>query len=276
VELPTPAVFSLTELRVELRDMNCWICGRPADSGEHKIKRSLLVKVFGPGPYHGPNELLHVIGSESRAIKGPGARQLKFEDAICSKCNSTGTQAFDNAYDKFTDYVIANATTVVARRVVDFADVFGSDFATKQRDLYKYFVKLFGCHLRVAGHPVPPDRWRLLPLDYFQTGLVITFTVNEDKLPMFNSSIGCPAGLGDLYTTQRNLTQKDDPQFAWSIYFAYLHVFFWYDWTPIGPTGARWTADSQYIYLGWMTPLNPEQRAKLAANIARDHASDSP
>ena len=258
------------------RDMKCWICGRHADSGEHKIKRSLLVKEFGAGPYHGENELLHVIGDQKRTVQGPGAKQLKYEDAICSNCNSTGTQAFDIAYDQFTDYVMSNATTVVARRVVDFADVFGSDFGTKQAELYKYFVKLFGCHLRVAGHPVPPDLRRLLALDYFQTELVLTFTANEDKVPMFNSSIGCPAGLGDLYTTERNLTLKDDPKFIWSLYFAYLHIFFWYDWPPIGPTGAPWTANSQYIYLGWMTPLDPEQRANLAANTAKVRASDSP
>src|SRR5713101_1368439 len=125
--------------------MNCWICGGSADSGEHKIKRSLLVKVFGAGPYHGPKELLHMIGGEIRPLKGPGAKQLKYENVICATCNNTGTQRFDNAYDAFTRYIMENCSTVAARRVVDFADAFGAEFESKQVDLYKYFVKIFGC-----------------------------------------------------------------------------------------------------------------------------------
>jgi hypothetical protein len=96
-------------------------------------------------------------------VQGPFASTLSAPEMlqIYSECNNTGTQAFDTAYDKFTDYIIANATTIVARRVVDFEDIFGSDFETKEDKLYKVARKAVRLPARVAGHAVPPDLWRL-------------------------------------------------------------------------------------------------------------------
>lgn len=247
--------------------MKCWICGSPADSSEHKIKRKLLVDLFGAGPYHGPHEMLHSIGGQFVPLKGPGAKQMKYENVICARCNSTGTQPFDQAYDLYCRHVIDNADVIIARRVIDFADIFGPQWAQQQANVFKYFAKLFGCHLRSVGRAVPADLWRLLNLEQFVTALRLTFTVNEDKVAMFRSSVGCPVGIGDLGTTERNLHAQDDPRYVWSSYFAYLHVFFWYDWYPTGPVGPSWSADSQYLYLGWMAPLDADQRARFLANL---------
>lgn len=244
--------------------MNCWICGALANTGEHKIKKSLLVALHGRGPYHAGKELLHVCDnvSNARRLLGPDADQAKFRHVLCSKCNNETSQAFDNAYEAFHRYILNSETLVVARRVVDFVDVYGSVFERFQRDLYKYLVKLFGCCLAQNGCQVPADLRALLDLEQFRTKLRITFAVNEDALPIPEVQ-NRPVGIGPLVTTQKNAKTKTDPRYVWSVYFSFLHIVMWYDWMPDGPYGTVWTADSRYLYLGWLAPLDPKTRDEL-------------
>jgi hypothetical protein len=38
---------------IELKPGRCWWCGAPADSREHKMKRSDIVREYGKPPYTG-------------------------------------------------------------------------------------------------------------------------------------------------------------------------------------------------------------------------------
>jgi hypothetical protein len=61
---PTDARPTVARVRaaesVELVQGSCWWCGAPADSREHKLKRSDLVREYGTPPYGGMRTLARV------------------------------------------------------------------------------------------------------------------------------------------------------------------------------------------------------------------------
>ena len=246
--------------------MNCWICGKPAETAEHKVKKSLLVALHGKGPYKGDDAMSHVKDLKAHDLQGPNSDRVKYSACLCADCNNRRTQPFDFAYDQFFQFVIKHEETILKHRVIDFGDVYGASFEIGQRNLFKYFVKLFGCDLAHGGFPIPHDLRLLLDQDQFLTCLSITFAVNEDKL-LLPGPAGRPVGIGDLNTSYRNLSHKDDPKYRWHTYFSFLHTFYWYFIEPDGPYGAKWIADSRYLYLGSYYSLTPEQRDDIKKRI---------
>lgn len=238
------------------------MCGASADTGEHKIKKSLLVELHGNAAYVGANAMAHVKDGQVRSLQGPGSDLVKYKKCLCSACNNSRSQPFDRAYDKFVKFVIDREDEIVERRVIDFADVYGNSFPEEQTNLYKYFVKLFGCDLSSHGLPVPQDLKELLDKKQFKTRLRITFAVNEDKL-VFGGAEHCPVGIGGLNFWPADANVDDERSYSWSTYFSFLHICFWYAMAPTGPLGSIWTANAQWIYLGWLRPLSPEQRQEF-------------
>src|SRR4051794_9915286 len=95
----------------------CWWCEtRAADSREHKLKRSDLVRQFGSGPYP---ELVSQREGKLRNVQGPNSALAKFRQTMCAKCNNERSQPFDLAYDKFTAYLHERERHVLASRSVD-------------------------------------------------------------------------------------------------------------------------------------------------------------
>ena len=130
----------------------CWWCGAPADSREHKYKRSDIVREFGEGPYQGGQQLV-VIGEGSdtlqRGISGPASKAFKFDANLCRRCNNERSQPFDRAYDAFTSYISANSEAIRRSGEIDLAAVYGDSWPEDAENLVRYFVKHIGC--RVAG-----------------------------------------------------------------------------------------------------------------------------
>lgn len=118
--------------------MTCWICGQEANSKEHIIKKSDLTRVFGNGPYKGDNALAHIKNGRQQLIQGPNSDKIKYRDSLCHDCNTTATQPFDFAYNKFIDFIYENEQGILRKRFIDFADIYGPDFESGQRNLYKY------------------------------------------------------------------------------------------------------------------------------------------
>src|ERR1019366_6324802 len=120
---------------------NCWICGKFSQTGEHRIKKSDLVERFGKGPYRGTDAPVHIKSGRIRDIQGPASALVKYDKNLCANCNNTFTQAFDKAYEGFIAWIAKNKSEVIKRRVIDFEVVYGSDWETKQRNLFRYFAK---------------------------------------------------------------------------------------------------------------------------------------
>lgn len=248
----------------------CWICGGNADTSEHRIKKADLVRAYGKGPYKGPAAPVHVRAGSITPIQGPRAGIVKYSPSLCGPCNNAGTQAFDRAYDRFIKWVMENEAVVLNRRFIDFAEVYGSDFEGEQRDLFKYFVKSFGCRLVDAGEPVPDDLVALLPQKSFRTALKVTFCVNEDILLLPESTRSVFLGKGELTAWVSESDPSIKNGYTWHEHASWLRVCFWYDKQPDGYLGSTWIADAQYIYLGSSHPLSPEDRAEYIEKISND------
>jgi hypothetical protein len=200
-------------------------------------------------------------------IQGPNSDTLKYQPNFCGNCNSSTTQPFDVAYEKFMKWIYENESQVLKRRFIDFSDVYGETFEADQRNLYKYYVKSFGCRLNEAGIEVPNDLVDLLPKLKFQTGLRLTFWVNEAILEMPKIDRDPFIGKGDLW-------KVSDDSYTFNEHVSWFFVQHWYLSDPEPTLGSVWTANTQVVYLGAYNPFDEgslpiaetlEFREKIAA-----------
>ena len=149
-------VFNRSDLEHLLvpADSLCWWCQlRPADSGEHKVKRTDLARMMGEG-----DELIWVTPEgELKSIRGKSGikrdrhKVVKFPRSLCSRCNNEHSQPFDRAYDIFASYLYANPPGAH----LDFTEIYGDAWSTEVPNLARYFAKHFGCRMGQAGLPIP-------------------------------------------------------------------------------------------------------------------------
>lgn len=132
----------------------CWICGDPADSREHKFKQSDLAQSSktwsrGDQPYY-----VDVEGW--RRIQGPGSELVKFGKVLCYACNTTRTQPFDRAYERFAEWINKKGQSLMAETRIDFIEVYGADFQSGTANLVRYFAKHLGCRIASENYTMPP------------------------------------------------------------------------------------------------------------------------
>ena len=60
----------------------CWICGAEADSAEHRLKKSDLVRAHGKGPYIDSSALSHIRNGKETLIQGPGSKHVKYLNGL--------------------------------------------------------------------------------------------------------------------------------------------------------------------------------------------------
>ena len=134
--------------------LTCWICNAPADSSEHRIKRSILGTVLGvTAPANRPVHLSNEKGH--RRIKSWKANVLKFSKSICRYCNSTRTQNHDRALDRLITFVQTEHRPIGPGACIDLSSVFPDSLALRMIDVQLYFAKLMGC--LIAEHRIPID-----------------------------------------------------------------------------------------------------------------------
>ncbi len=152
----------------------CWWCRQqPADSHEHKFKRSDLARMGGKS-----DELLWgTTNGVVRAVRSISKRQVvRFDKTMCAYCNNTRSQSFDRAYKAFSKYLYEAAGSLRRSTGIDFTQVYGRDWRASQLDLARYYCKHFGCRSVADGLSVPtsvrnfPDAATVLP--DVQLGLV--------------------------------------------------------------------------------------------------------
>ncbi len=148
---------------------------------------------------------------------------------------------------------------VIRRRIIIFFHIYGEGFADSQRNLYKYFAKSLGCKLIDENIAVPKDIQELMFLENFQTGLRITFAVNEDMLSLPKKDrIGLSKG--GLFSIPHD---EDTWTFIWHETFEWLNVFYWYNYNVEQELGFPWVADSQYLHLGTYSLSTPEWHSEI-------------
>jgi hypothetical protein len=147
--------------------------------------------------------------------------------------------------------------------------VYGLGFEGSQRDLFKYFVKSFGCRLANANLNVPEDVIDLLPRRRFETALKLTFAVNEDIAVMPKSTRDGFIGKGALLKHTPRSSLAAPSGFTWSEHASWFTVFYWYNVSPNGDHGSTWIANAQHVYLGSVSPVPEELRDEFSARVRR-------
>jgi hypothetical protein len=133
----------------------CWICGNPADSREHKFKKSDVAQA---GKTWAPSDRPHFVNASGRhRIRGPDSQLVKFEKVLCRKCNNTDTQPFDRAYERFAEWVNQKGLALITETHIDFAKIYGSAFQEGVSNLMKCFAKHLGCRIASENYTMPSN-----------------------------------------------------------------------------------------------------------------------
>lgn len=169
-------------MRARVYRGECWWCEAPANSREHRHKRSDLIREFGPGPYLGDDALVRgVAGRPPREVRGPNSKQFKFEATLCERCNSARSQSFDRAYEHFAAFIRDNEREILKVGAFRWSNVYGTLWRTRLVDLKRYFAKHLAC--RMAEAHLQVDENLTLFLDGSTTDLAslsIEFEIRSD------------------------------------------------------------------------------------------------
>lgn len=177
----------------------CWWCGSPADSREHKLKKSDLVREFGRPFSERP---LRVREGREETIQGPGSDLVKFSATLCAPCNNARSQPFDRAYDRFAAYLVERGRHILASRLIDLRAIYGHDWEKESCNLFRYLVKHIGCRLADNDVEVPGS------LRCFLDGgpkpdadLALEIEIRSDIAEISRSGLAGGLGLGDVLLT---------------------------------------------------------------------------
>ncbi len=134
--------------------MKCWICGDEGTTGEHLVKASDLRRYFGSVSQKMPL-FYHTSKHHNVRLGSTNADRLKSKALICNRCNSSLTQPYDRAWERFSAYLEQRFAQSPNLGYVDLGRVFPAHSKRSAVDLQLYFVKLFGC--RIVEESVPID-----------------------------------------------------------------------------------------------------------------------
>jgi tetratricopeptide (TPR) repeat protein len=129
----------------------CWWCGNPANSQEHRYKKADITRLFGKGPYKGDEALSRVVNGMAHVVQGPNSKELMFKANLCQNCNNERSQVFDRAYDQLITYLDAHASSIISQNRIQFSAIFGSDWKKSRENVIRYYVKHICCRLAECG-----------------------------------------------------------------------------------------------------------------------------
>ncbi|OUY06988.1 hypothetical protein [Acinetobacter populi] len=233
----------------------CWICEENiADTSEHALKKTDIVRAYGKGSYRNLNEKqpIHFKNGKETKLQGANSDIIKNLKDLCKQCNNTLSQPYDRAYDKFIEYVLNNSELILERRFIDFEEIYGEDFAIQQTNLFKYFIKSFGC--RVYANPdfvVPRDLVNILKedLDHFQTRLKITMSISTACIKLLGEQCFDFIGKTDMnYYNMSDYPSQYGFSFKEHVGWLFINYYYLIDIEP--RSGVEWVADRKVIFLG--------------------------
>ena len=226
----------------------CWICGGVADSAEHAIKKTDAVRIAGSKRFKPGKRLIKHTAGKKIIIQGPDSKHIKYEKSLCKKCNNESTQPYDKAYDIFIDYVISSSDHLQRFKCMRFNKIYNYSAAHQQSNLFKYFVKSFGCQLVEQSLNVPQDLVSVLNGRATNHQLYITFSV-RDEIPKNRESFFKFYEVHDLEGFEDSHTGKN-VSFQWAASIGWVQISFWYKCVPKKHLGTIWQGKSKRLFLG--------------------------
>lgn len=147
-----------------MNQVNCWICGQPANSREHRTKASDLRAQFKDVSQKSP-VYLHTKARRNLqvgSIKKSSA--LKSEAPFCHDCNTTLTAPYDRAWEKLSEY-LRTTTGLKKGSAINLSRVFPGRTKQGMLHVHLFFVKLFGCAIQELGVPIDLEPFRVALLN---------------------------------------------------------------------------------------------------------------
>ena len=249
----------------ERKSGKCWICGNDAETSEHVIKQTDIAKFFRSAKGEKQLEVKLLNGSAIHKLQSPKSKYVKYPKNLCSHCNNTFTQPFDLAYDEFTRWYDSNRKSVDKQRVIDFKEVYGDQWFEKQLNLFRYFVKEFGCRLTYENIPVPSDLIESLNKDRFLTAFYVSFLWNYD-LAMMNAAAPI---LISLPLTKKEIGNDEIGYFSGRTYDCLSILYHYGTYNPVSENhiGAPWAGNSRCVYLGWHFQQDKDKKKHLIDTV---------
>ena len=133
--------------------MRCWICGNPADTGEHMIKVTDLEALFDHTTTHKPLYRRIDTGPQE-LVQGKKSEKLKFKTRLCAYCNNERTQPDDLSWQALAKHLRSRDPKVRPGEIVRVAKAFKSGIRPGLLGVHLYFLKLFGCLILDAEVPI--------------------------------------------------------------------------------------------------------------------------
>ena len=131
----------------------CWICGKKADSGEHKIKKTDLAKTF-----RSPNQkeplFFHTAIQKNIPIGSLDSKILKSKKPICSKCNNETTQPFDLSWEILSDGLLDRLLRFPKLDYIRANRVIKYDTRRHLLNVHLFWVKSLGCMINDEEIPI--------------------------------------------------------------------------------------------------------------------------
>lgn len=122
----------------------CWWCGSTDLSREHKYKKTDLDLLYGKSIYP-KNDRIGLMRYKTDInpinIQSSTSNYLKFEGALCKKCNNSKSAKMDSAYTSVIQYYLNNELKIKESGYIDFISIFQGDWKEEKKNFYRYCVK---------------------------------------------------------------------------------------------------------------------------------------
>ena len=239
---------------MNLMDINsrkkCWVCGAPSDSREHIFKRSDLVRRYGKIPFKQIGGIVHFKKDKLKHVPSSKSKIVSYEQIICESCNNKRFQPWDRAYEMFEKWIFNNSGMIFDGRIISLELIYGEEhLSSNMSNLYKYFVKTFGCRLASIDTPIPKDIIESLSQENPSSKLRLSFAINKTTFAMLPEDRENFLGVGDLIRMDSK-SKGTLERYEWCLNLGWLRVCFFYDMDiPLG-LGTPWASDSKCLYLG--------------------------
>jgi len=205
--------------------MKCWICNNEAKTGEHKFKSSDLKRLYGK---QFDDSLIIKLDNDELKLQGPNSNLVKHNSPICQKCNNDLTSPHDKAYDKFIIESTKSFEKLCKTKAINVIDIYGDNWKTELRNLYKYFAKQIGC--RVA---------QFKGIDYPKS--LSDFILNNKEIKSLKLSFHIKEGISALDWDMRNKNKESLKVLSNGATVSYgktdfeeiFHGWFTYNWLTI-------------------------------------------
>ncbi len=237
----------------------CWICGDPANSGEHLIKQSDIRSALGAVSAAHPL-FMHTAAARNIPVRGLKSKLLHSDAPMCAKCNNERTQPYDIAWQHLSDHLGRQRQPLQANQIIRLIDLFEGKVRQSLLDIHLYFVKAFGCKVMEAA--------AVIDLDPFRTAIL-----KRHPHPNVHVAI-CPAFNDDVRVlTNSQIYALDGEQTGRTVYATWLYAL---NYVSVRVVYAEPKWEDREGMRGTWHPSTATSKLRIADNFGEEETPAAP